>query len=77
MRRAYDELLAIGKEEREGKKGLFGRRKKSKENLFYFFGTCYNGLCCSALLRRAACFWRRTEVAVTGLTRNHVICAKN
>ena len=30
MRRAYDELLAIGKEEREGKKGLFGRRKKSK-----------------------------------------------
>ena len=30
MRRAYDELLAIGKEEREGKRGLFGRRKKSK-----------------------------------------------
>lgn len=31
MRKAYDELLAIGKEERERKKGLFGRRKnKSK-----------------------------------------------
>ena len=30
MRRAYDELLAIGMEEREGKRGLFGRRKKSK-----------------------------------------------
>lgn len=30
MRKAYDELLAIGREEREGKRGLFGRRKKSK-----------------------------------------------
>lgn len=30
MRKAYDELLAIGREEREGKKGLFGRFRKSK-----------------------------------------------
>lgn len=30
MRKAYDELLAIGREEREGKRGLFGRRKKSR-----------------------------------------------
>lgn len=30
MRKAYDELLAIGREERKERRGLFGRRKKSK-----------------------------------------------
>ena len=35
MRKAYDELLAIGREERKERRGLFGRRKKSNRTSLF------------------------------------------